>query len=343
MDRPIEYKHPNRRYSYLYLVLLLTPVMGFFLYDKAEWWMFFACLLMYIIQMIPFMYLCLESAMNMKTETIDASELKKYVERERRFQTFHSVILAIAAILDLFPFYAMIPSFMGNRVYEGGVLVSLMSLFMAGSLFFLGSVAPWSSHNGSLMTNIFNIAEDYERTGLTTSERKAKNEERIKRIEEEQRNAEIQRYGEGFIVIDRQSKIILNENTQKLFIHDIGYDFKDILSFSVYDDSEIIQYGGTSTIKTDLGSTIGRAAIGGALFGDVGAIIGGVTATKTIENDDIYSSVEHDYELMITIDDLTSPMVTVELGPDQELLGKLSSVLTVIISRNNKVGSVSQT
>lgn len=56
------------------------------------------------------------------------------------------------------------------------------------------------------------------------------------------------------------------------------YRFDQIKDFSVFDKS-------TTTVKTKAGSAVGRAAVGGLLFGPVGAIVGGSTAKKKVVND----------------------------------------------------------
>lgn len=334
MEKSIEYKHLNRSYCCLYAILLLAPIIGFILYYNAGWWMFFACLLAYIIQMWPISPLCIESELTQVPVSIKASELDTYVRKERKFQIIHTVIFGVAAILDLFPFFAMIYSIMGYKVYEGGVIVSIMSLLMAAILFLLGCLAPWTSDRGSTITDIFTIEEKYNKTGLTLSELQDREISRRRQEEEELRNNEIQRYGIGHIVLDRDKKIYVNEKDQVLFIYGTGYKFKDILSYTVQDNSKTIHSGGISTTKTNTGSMLGRTAVGGALFGNVGAVIGGVTASKTTEFSDTYSTKIHHYKVIITVNSINSPMVTVDLGSNQDLMNKLSSILTVILSRN---------
>lgn len=336
MEKYIEYNHLNRSFCFLYVLLLLTPILGFILYYNFGWWMFFACLVAYIIQilLIP---LCLFIGPELLKEpvSIKVSELAAYVKKERKFQIIHTLILGVATILDLFPFFSMIHSVMGYRVYEGGIIVSIMSLSMAAILFFLGCVGPWvsDSDNGFKLTDIFTIEEKYNKTGLTPSELQDREINRRRQEEEERRNNEIQLYGVGHIVLNRKKRLYVNEKDQILFIHGTGYKFKDILSYTVQDNSQTIHSGGTSTTKTNTGSMLGRAAVGGALFGNVGAVIGGTTASKTTEYSDTYSTEIHHYNVIITVNSISSPMVTVDLGSDQELMNKLSSVLTVILSR----------
>lgn len=52
------------------------------------------------------------------------------------------------------------------------------------------------------------------------------------------------------------------------------YEYDDIVSYSLIEDNKTITKGGAS---------IGRAVVGGVLFGGVGAVIGGTTGSKTSE------------------------------------------------------------
>ena len=78
----------------------------------------------------------------------------------------------------------------------------------------------------------------------------------------------------------------------------------------------------------------GRAAVGGLVAGNVGAVIGGATASKTIETSDSISSIMHNYSSVVTVNSLSSPMVTLKIGEDQNLMNQVRSILTVIINRN---------
>ena len=333
MERPINYRHLNRLYCLLYPMVLFAPLMGFYLYYNFFWWMIFACLSAYCIQIIPLKYLLFESNLYKKTETIDVSELYEYVKKERNYQIIHSCVFGIAAILDLFPFFAMIKSVMGYSVYEGGIIVSIMSIFMAVTLFYGGCINPWISNSGLSLSDIFNIEKEYNLTGLTPMERRKEIYNKMKQAEEVMLKNENERYGEGHIVLSRDKKIYVNENTNTLFIQGTGYKFNDILSYTIQDDAKTIHSGITSTTETNSGSMLGRAALGGVLFGNVGAIIGGTTASRTTHYGSMSSTDIHKYKVIITIDSLNSPMVTVDLDNNQELMNKLSSVLNVILNR----------
>jgi len=72
------------------------------------------------------------------------------------------------------------------------------------------------------------------------------------------------------------------------------YDYSDIVDFELLEDGESISSGG-----------LGRALVGGALFGGAGAIVGGVTGKKKTKG--ICSSLK----LKITLNNIYNPVVYV--------------------------------
>ncbi len=70
------------------------------------------------------------------------------------------------------------------------------------------------------------------------------------------------------------------------------YDYSDIVNFELIEDGESVASGG-----------LGRALVGGALFGGAGAIVGGVTGRKKSKG--ICTSLK----LKITVNDMNDPAV----------------------------------
>lgn len=70
------------------------------------------------------------------------------------------------------------------------------------------------------------------------------------------------------------------------------FNYSDIVDFELLEDGESIATGG-----------LGRALVGGALFGGVGAIVGGVTGKR--KSKDVCSSLR----LKVTINDMINPVV----------------------------------
>ncbi|KYG33021.1 SHOCT domain-containing protein [Alkalihalobacillus trypoxylicola] len=74
------------------------------------------------------------------------------------------------------------------------------------------------------------------------------------------------------------------------------YKFEDIIHFELLEDGESIASGG-----------LGRALVGGALFGGVGAVVGGVTGNKTSKG--VCTSLK----VKVTVDDVHNPTVYINL------------------------------
>lgn len=74
------------------------------------------------------------------------------------------------------------------------------------------------------------------------------------------------------------------------------YNFSDVQSFELLEDGETISKGG-----------LGRAVVGGALFGGVGAVVGGVTGAKKT------NSICSKLQIKITVKDISCPVVYINL------------------------------
>ena len=328
-ERTIKCKCINRYKSLLFIPLLLLPFLGIFLCFLG-WWMFFSCLLCYTLQLVICGFLFeIDSDENI---AIPVNQIASYVKKEKNWIILYRVFMTIVAILDLYPFFAMSETIMYGLfstygTYEGGILVTLLVLLITVlNLFFIYSVTDFY--------NLIPKYENFKKTGLTPTEESEKEKQIEAQKKEAQLKADTEKYGEGFIFIGSNPKLYINESLQKVFIHGNAYNFKDILSFSIQDNAETIYSGSTATAKTNTGSMLGRAAVGGLIAGNVGAVIGATTASKTINNSGSISSVLHNYTVAVTINDLKSPLITFRIGSDQDLLNRISSVLTIIVNRN---------
>jgi hypothetical protein len=119
--------------------------------------------------------------------------------------------------------------------------------------------------------------------------------------------------------------------------------FSRILGFSLNDDTETIMHNESSyssVTKTDTGSMIGRAAVGGILLGGVGALAGATTAQKkTITTPTVNqttSTIKHKYSLFLNIDDLSNPLREINLGSDTKRAQTIANTFNIIVQRNNK-------
>ena len=132
-------------------------------------------------------------------------------------------------------------------------------------------------------------------------------------------------------------RVYVFEETSTILIKGVPYNFSEILDFELTDENRIIYTNSRSTTKTATGSMIGRAVVGGALLGGVGAVIGGATAKRDTET---YgeSFERHDYTIHIMLDNLSNPRLNIhiELAYPEELVRDFVSVLTIICNRNNQ-------
>lgn len=90
---------------------------------------------------------------------------------------------------------------------------------------------------------------------------------------------------------DNKTWLIDNRNMLNKAMPKI-YNYTDIVDFELLEDGESIASGG-----------LGRALVGGALFGGVGAIIGGVTSKKKSK------SLCNSLKVKITTKDINNPVV----------------------------------
>ena len=121
---------------------------------------------------------------------------------------------------------------------------------------------------------------------------------------------------------DACNYILVFEPLKKISLKGKIYDYSQITSYSVSVNLD------SSTTKTSLGSALGRAALGGALFGGVGALIGASTA-KT--------DTEYESKTTITIftNSLSEPAIILDLIlPEKENIARIEGVLRIITEKN---------
>ena len=83
---------------------------------------------------------------------------------------------------------------------------------------------------------------------------------------------------------------------------------------------------------------LGRAAIGGILAGGTGAVVGGATAKRTTLSSGSQSKVIHDFSVIITVNNIKSPNISIHIGNDEVALNKIVSTLTVILHQKDNNG-----
>ena len=126
---------------------------------------------------------------------------------------------------------------------------------------------------------------------------------------------------------DACNYILVFEPLEKIAIKGKIYDFSQLTGYSIS-----VNPVGSSTTKTSLGSALGRAAIGGALLGGVGALIGASTAKK---------ETEYQSKTIITLftNSLSEPSVILDLiAPEPETIAQIEGVLRIITAKTTSSG-----
>lgn len=331
----------NRKRLWFLLPILLAPFLGLFLYSNYNWWMSISLIFVGIIQLIGvYLYhdygdIFQKDKIHISKE-ISVNQLDEYANKEKSLIRKLQVFAIVIGLLDLFPFFCQFHLIPGTDLYyEGGIIVTLLSLILCGICFWCAYKIrnPQINENQQLYKNTGKTQEDELEEKWQRFRQTIEQEKQAKKQEKEQEKKQKEEaFGVGFIELGHG--VVINDKTNKIFINSHEYNFDDILEFSVQDNSVTIHTGSTSTAKTNTGSMIGRAAVGGVLLGGAGAVIGGATAKREIYNSGSSSSVFHDYSVIITVNNITHPNETVILGDDMETLNRITSTLTVILYNN---------
>jgi len=120
----------------------------------------------------------------------------------------------------------------------------------------------------------------------------------------------------------------------------IGYDIVDVNG----GNKPPLISATTTIVKTDTGSLVKRAIIGGVWAGGVGAAIGAATAKKTFTQE--ISDVDHfrnllrssidstNLEVIIKTDDIESPMVRIRFDSYKKKAEEFAAILNIFIKQN---------
>lgn len=118
------------------------------------------------------------------------------------------------------------------------------------------------------------------------------------------------------------------------------YDFSSIIECHLTDNTTVEKgettISSTGTQKTNGGSMLGRAVVGGVLAGGVGAAIGGATARRNTESTSVVhqgmDKTHHDYVVWITVKDIAKPLIQLPLGKDGVKANEIVSLMNAIIA-----------
>lgn len=127
--------------------------------------------------------------------------------------------------------------------------------------------------------------------------------------------------------------ILISDSRNIIMINDNVYNFNDILTFEIKDNSSTI-FISTSKTSTNTSSMLGRSIVGGALSGGVGAIIGGTTASKTTQTEG-NSKISHNYTITVTVNNLSTPIITLHIGKNGKIVNEIAAILNIILNKNS--------
>lgn len=222
---------------------------------------------------------------------------------------------------------------------------NLTKSFFSGFVLFLFLIAACGSDDSKTTLGfiLIPIAIIVGVIAIIVQPNKTDEEQKKKAIEmEERKKAKHKHLIETFgnptkeICYNTESYLFVFEQKANILLNNQTYNFEDIINYNVSDNAVTIYSATVSETKTSTGSMLGRAVIGGILTGGAGAIIGGATAGKTTITQGGTSTIEHHYEINITVNSISNPIVKLNLGNDSDIVNEISSLLSVILTRNNK-------
>lgn len=201
--------------------------------------------------------------------------------------------------------------------------------------FFVGDFLFWFLISSLVFLVTFGMLK-----GVQTSVREEEENYKIKKKKSEKisKDFEATKQIDNFVAFDNPNKKWATFYNDTPFINAI-YDYDDIVNFELLEDGSSVASGG-----------LGRALVGGVLFGGAGAIVGGVTGKRKTEN------FCDDLKLKITINNIDNSVVYVNFLEDRtkkdsekfkvvsEQIQETLSILQLICDENKhtKSGNSSQ-
>ena len=135
-------------------------------------------------------------------------------------------------------------------------------------------------------------------------------------------------YNDDFIM--NYDEIFVFEKPKKIIFGKKECDFADILSCSMYDENHK-DIPPTQVTRTNTGSMLGRAAVGGLTLGVAGAVVGAMTAkTESTSNED--TSYISSYVVKIGIKSIEKPTMILKYGSDKAKAEEVYALVQAIIA-----------
>lgn len=141
-----------------------------------------------------------------------------------------------------------------------------------------------------------------------------------------------------FTIADR---VYVFEESEVIIMDGVTLKFKDIIGFSLLNKSKkIYDAYTTATSKKNLGSAIIRGAVGKAIAGDLGGVIGAMSAEEDIDYETSYEVDEDDdYKMYVNVNSLSSPTIVLKFGCSESDAYETANLLNVIVNRNRQTAN----
>ena len=211
-------------------------------------------------------------------------------------------------------------------------IITVVVLFVCGILFLFVAKRGYK--------NIKKEEEKRKSKQKAEDEKRAKKQKEIDIRHEEYKKQLIDKYGPITRIISNNlynddfimnyDEIFVFEKPKKIIFGKKECDFADILSCSMYDENHK-DIPPTQVTRTNTGSMLGRAAVGGLTLGVAGAVVGAMTAkTESTSNED--TSYISSYVVKIGIKSIEKPTMTLKYGSDKSKAEEVYALMQAIIA-----------
>lgn len=132
-------------------------------------------------------------------------------------------------------------------------------------------------------------------------------------------------------LIMNYDEIFVFEKPKKIILGNKECDFTDILSCSMYDENHK-DIPPTQVTRTNTGSMLGRAAVGGLTLGVAGAVVGAMTAKTESTSSTANSNYLASYVVKIGVKSIEKPTMTLQYGSNKSKAEEVYALMQAIIA-----------
>ena len=212
-------------------------------------------------------------------------------------------------------------------------IITVVVLFVCGILFLFVAKRGYK--------NIKKEEEKRKSKQKAEDEKRAKKQKEIDIRHEEYKKQLIDKYGPITRIISNNlynddfimnyDEIFVFEKPKKIIFWNKEYDFTDILSCSMYDENHK-DIPPTQVTRTNTGSMLGRAAVGGLTLGVAGAVVGAMTAKTESTSSTVNSDYLASYIVKIGVKSIEKPTMILKYGSDKSKAEEVYALMQAIIA-----------